>query len=157
MQITLEHVQFLQTLLLGIFSGAALFINVGEHPARMSALHTADAVSQWQPSYKAGLYMQGGIMIVVMISGFTAYFKFAGAHWYMLLNAIVALVMWLYTVICMMPINNTLMALKTREEKGTEQAKHLLVKWNRLHAVRSFLGTAAFALTLYFLCFNKTQ
>ena len=49
--------QFLAVLSAALFAGAALYITVAEHPARMG-LETRMAVLQWAPSYKRATWMQ---------------------------------------------------------------------------------------------------
>jgi len=46
--------EFVATFAAISFAGAALYIEVAEHPARM-ALETRSAVLQWAPSYKRAL------------------------------------------------------------------------------------------------------
>jgi len=43
--------QFLATLACAMFAGAAIYINLVEHPARMSC-GTEVAATEWAPSYK---------------------------------------------------------------------------------------------------------
>ena len=53
----LEAIQFIASLTAALFAGAALYINVAEHPARM-ALETRHAALQWAPSYKRATLLQ---------------------------------------------------------------------------------------------------
>ena len=48
----LQVAQFIAVLCCGVFAGAALYINVVEHPARMG-FDTRTAATGWAPSYKA--------------------------------------------------------------------------------------------------------
>ena len=47
----LQAFEFIATLCAALFAGAALYINLVEHPARMG-LETRIAALQWAPSYK---------------------------------------------------------------------------------------------------------
>ena len=47
----LQAFEFIAALCAALFAGAALYINLAEHPARMG-LETRMAVLQWAPSYK---------------------------------------------------------------------------------------------------------
>jgi hypothetical protein len=49
--------KFIATSAAAMFAGAALYINVAEHPARMT-LDTKFAAAQWAPSYRRATWMQ---------------------------------------------------------------------------------------------------
>ena len=55
--------EFVATLACAIFAGAALYINLVEHPARM-VCGTELAIRQWAPSYKRATWMQAPLAIV---------------------------------------------------------------------------------------------
>ena len=59
----LEIFQTLAVLCAALFSGAALYISVVEHPARMQ-LETRIAAMQWAPSYKRATWMQAPMALV---------------------------------------------------------------------------------------------
>jgi hypothetical protein len=48
---------------------------------------------------------------------------------------------WPWTIFGIMPVNRVLMA--TKPEDAGPQTRALIVKWNRLHAVRTALGCLA--------------
>jgi hypothetical protein len=64
----LHAFELIATLCAALFAGAALYINVAEHPARMS-LETRIAVLQWAPSYKRATWLQAPLALVSFLSG----------------------------------------------------------------------------------------
>src|SRR6266404_4128928 len=58
--------ELIATLCTGLFTGAAIYVNLVEHPARLEP-GTAAAVRQWRPSYRRGTVMQASLAVV----GFT--------------------------------------------------------------------------------------
>lgn len=63
-----------------LFAGAALYINLVEHPARMSC-DTRLAATVWAPSYKRATLMQAPLAILSFLGGVTASLFGGGAAW----------------------------------------------------------------------------
>jgi hypothetical protein len=126
-----------------LFTGAAFYVNFVEQPARLD-LDDRSLLAQWKPAYKRGYVMQSTLAIVGFVLG--------GAAWWQsgvlafLLGAFLMLANWPWTLLVIMPTNRVLMA--TDPTSAGSASRALLVKWNRLHAVRTGLGAAA---TLSFL------
>lgn len=120
------------------FAGAAFYINVAEHPARMK-LPPAAALAQWKPAYKRGFAMQASLAVAGFLAAAAAWRIEGGAAF--LAGGVILLANWPFTLIAIMPVNNRLMAM-TGEENAAEIAP-LLSRWNRLHAIRTLLGVAA--------------
>ena len=127
----------------GVFSGAAVYVSVVEHPARMSC-GVSIALSQWRPSYRRATMMQASLAVIGTALALLAW-KEAGAHaWVygaLCLGAVIP-----YTLVIMMPVNRRL--ADDHLDPGREEAKLLLDRWARLHAFRSFLGLVAFTFML---------
>ncbi len=67
--------QLIATLCAAIFTGAAIYINLVEHPARMS-LGTAVALAERKPSYRRATLMQAPLAIVGLAAALVAWAMF---------------------------------------------------------------------------------
>lgn len=140
MQIFME---FLAMLCCAVFTGAAIYINAVEHPARMSC-GVKIALSEWAPSYKRATIMQASLAVLGFAFSVIAWF--AGANIFVLAAGILLVLVAPFTLIVIVPTNIRLLALNA--EKDAEEAKMLLTRWNKLHMVRSALSLAALIIFL---------
>ncbi len=66
------------------FTGAAVYINIAEHPARLG-LENRPLLAQWKRSYKRGFAMQATLAVVAAVLGLIAYL--IGHDWRWLVGA----------------------------------------------------------------------
>ena len=125
------------------FTGAAIYINVAEHPARLG-LSVGSLLTQWKPSYARGFAMQASLAVLGGMLGALAWWTTVGGLW--LAGAVVLVSNWPYTLLGIMPTNRQLLA--TVPESADAATRALLERWGRLHAVRSGLGAIATVLFL---------
>ena len=127
--------KILSTFCCSLFAGAAIYVNLVEHPARMEC-GTEIAVKEFGPSYRRATQMQVLLATVSFVSSIVAWLNGAN-FWWLVGGALLALVVP-FTLIQILPTNKKLLAPDL--DKSSQQAHELLSKWNRLHAVRSLLS-----------------
>ena len=135
--------ELLATLCTGLFAGAAIYVNLVEHPARVET-GTSAALKQWRPSYRRGTMMQASLAIVAFLASVGAWL--AGRGIVVLVAGLVIGFVVPFTLIVIFPTNRQLS--DPNLEEGSTRASTLLARWNRLHAVRSAAGVLAFVLFL---------
>ena len=126
-----------------LFTGAALYVSVVEHPARFG-LDDAALLAEWKPCYKRGAALQAPLALIGTALGVLAFL--GGYDWRWLLGAALMLANWPFTLIAIMPTNKRLLAMGANAPH--DELRRLMADWGRLHAVRALLGAAS---TLVFL------
>ena len=142
----IEAFQFVATLSAALFAGAAIYINLIEHPARMG-LDTCSAAAQWAPSYRLATWMQAPLAIVSFLAGVGAWLLGGGVAWLiaaLFIGAVVPI-----TLLVVMPTNQQLLA--SGRDLGSAQTRELLERWGKLHGVRSIASGIATILMLWAL------
>jgi hypothetical protein len=124
------------------FTGAAIYINFAEQPARL-ALDDRAMLAQWRPSYSRGFSMQASLALASTLFGLLAFWL--TRDWRMLVGALVIFANWPYTLIVILPVNKRLEAMGAENLDG----RALMATWGKLHAVRSLLGLAAVVIYLW--------
>ena len=133
-----------------LFTGAAIYINLVEQPARL-LLDDRALLAEWKPAYRRGFAMQASLAVLSGLSGL--------ASWWManipaaLAGAIMILANWPYTLLVIMPVNRRLLA--TSDDNASATTRELIVRWGRLHAVRSLFGAGATGLFMLALALTR--
>ena len=105
-----------------IFAGAALYMNVVEHPARMT-LDTTSAASEWAPSNGRATWMQAPLALISLPAGLACWWLGAGSGWAIgavLIGAVVP-----FTFIGLIPTNRSL--LEPGRDFGSQETRALLL------------------------------
>jgi hypothetical protein len=136
----------LATICAGLFAGASLYINWVEHPARLEC-GTELAATEFGPSYRRATRMQASLAAAGLIAGVVAWLQGRGLPVLvagLLLGAVIP-----FTLIAILPTNKRL--LDPALDRRSTEAAGLLVRWGRLHAVRSLLSLLAFGVLVWHL------
>jgi hypothetical protein len=99
----LAATQFVATLCGAVFTGAAIYINLVEHPARMGC-GTKIALIEWAPSYTRAAVMQASLAIVSFLAGLAAWWLGGGVRW--LVGAVLIGLVVPYTLLVVEPTND---------------------------------------------------
>jgi hypothetical protein len=138
-----QILEFVATLATSLFCGAAIYINVVEHPARMSC-GTDVALTEFGPSYKRATVLQVSLAVTAFLASFMAWVLDSGRYW--LLGSILIISVIPFTLLAILPTNKQL--LSPALEKNSEHARELLIRWGKLHLVRSLLSFLSLLLFL---------
>lgn len=130
--------EILSFIFTGLFAGAALYISLVEHPARMSNT-LGVALAEFRPSYRKAAVMQASLAVAGAAAAIGAYFLGRGTS--TLVAGIVLATVVPFTLIIVMPVNRQLLD-ETRTAQ-TPDTDVLLKKWGRLHNIRTVAGLLA--------------
>jgi Domain of unknown function (DUF1772) len=133
--------------LAALFSGAAIYVLLAEHPSRRALPPEAQLV-QWKSSYGYAAVMQAGLAVLAAVIGLAVWVRwgdplFLGGG----LGMVGAIA---YTFAVMWRLNSRLKG--TPPEAAGAETVAMLGRWGRLHAGRTLIGLAAtglYALGLY--------
>jgi hypothetical protein len=126
-----------------LFAGAAIYVSVAEHPARLK-LDDSALLVQWKPAYRHGLVLLASLATVAGLCGIVAFFF--DWDWKWLLGALLIAADWPYALRNVMPLGGQLTAIEPANVGPN--ARVLIQRWGWLHAGRAGLGLLA---TLAFL------
>jgi Anthrone oxygenase len=127
----------------GLFAGAAAYISIVEHPARV-ACGTEIAVTEFRPSYKRATVMQVTLVIFGFVAAMSAWWLQGGTAW--LIGGLLLASVIPVTLFAILPTNHEL--LNPTLDLRSERAAMLLQRWGRLHALRTLLSIGAFLIFL---------
>lgn len=130
----------------GLFAGAAVYVSLVEHPARLSC-GLSVAIAEFAPSYRRATVMQAALAVIGTIAALGRWGAGGRPGWLLggvLLGSVIP-----FTLAVIRPTNQRL--LDASLPKDSPEAAALLARWGRLHAVRTAVGLAAFATFLVLL------
>jgi uncharacterized membrane protein len=128
----------------GLFAGAALYITLVEHPARIEC-GIDIAVAEFRPSYRRASVMQASLAVIGLLAGIAAWVSLQQIA--LLIGALLLGAVIPFTLIVIRPTNKQL--LSPTRNVSAPAAAVLLAQWQRLHAVRTILSLAAFGLLVW--------
>jgi uncharacterized membrane protein len=140
--------EIIATLCSALFAGAAFYVSLVEHPARMKC-GVRVALTEFGPSYKRGTVMQASLAIGGFVSAVIAWITQSDSSW--LIGGAFLLAVVPFTILVILPTNKKLLDPATIDD--LDLAKKLLIRWGRLHVVRSILSLIS---TLMFLLLLAT-
>jgi hypothetical protein len=121
-----------------VFAGAALYISMVEHPARLGLDHRS-LLMEWKPAYKRGTAMQAPLAIGGFVLGLAAWWQSGHLAW--AVGALLMIANWPVTFFAIMPTNNKLMGIEPA--MAGPESRAMIETWGSLHRIRTALGLAA--------------
>src|SRR5258708_585786 len=146
-----QTAEFVAALACGLFTGAAVYVSLVEHPARMECGGEI-ATAEFAPSYHRGTILQVTLAAVCLLSSIAAWL--GGATFWWVVAGVLQVSVIPFTLIVILPTNKQL--LNPALDRGSAQTERLLARWGTLHVVRSALSALALLLLLYLLIFAKS-
>ena len=134
----LEAFQFGAILSCALFAGAALYVNLVEHPARLEC-GTELAATVFGPSYHRATLMQVPLALVAAVSALGSWWLSNSTLW--LAGGLLILAVIPFTLIIILPTNKRL--LTPGIDRNSRDTQVLLVRWGRLHALRTIASLSA--------------
>lgn len=142
--------EFLTAFACSLFAGAAVYITLVEHPARM-ACGIEVAVTEFSPSYRRAAVMQASLAIAGFVFAVAVWLTGATAWW--LVGGLLLVSVVPFTLLVIRPTTKAL--LDSSLDKKSARAAQLLSRWGQLHAMRSLMSALALLLFLYLLTVSR--
>ncbi|GLI91721.1 DUF1772 domain-containing protein [Methylocystis echinoides] len=121
----------------GAFTGASLYVNYVEQPARL-ALSDEALIKEWEPSDHRGFIVLAGLAALAALFGFIAYRELNDLRW--ALGALVMLASWPYTYLAIVPLNNRILGLIGAD--AAHDARKVIDLWGKLEIGLTAIGVA---------------
>ena len=136
--------ELIATLCAGLFAGAAIYITLVEHPARMEC-GSVLAATQFGLSYRRATVMQASLAALGFLAAVVAWMQGRGVA--VLLGGVLLGIVIPFTLIVILPTNQQL--LDPGLDRTSTHAAGLLRRWGRLHAVRCGASALAFGVLVW--------
>ena len=138
-------IETLATFCAGLFAGAAIYITLVEHPARMQC-GVDLAIKEFAPSYHRAAIMQASLAGVGFLAAVVVWLT-RGPLWW-LVGGVILVAVIPFTLIVVKPTNKKLLDPSLN---NSELASALFARWAKLHAVRTVLSVSSFLIFIQLL------
>lgn len=128
----------LSLVLASAFFGAAIYVTLVEQPARLK-LESQALLTEFQHSYPKAAVMQAPLALLSGLAGLLSFWS--TAQYSVFIGALLMLANIPYTLIVIMPLNKTLLALPL--SAANAKTREMLIEWGKLHRVRSVMSLIA--------------
>jgi hypothetical protein len=136
--------RFIAKVSTSLFAGNAIYVSLVEHPARLSC-GTSLAATVFPASFYKAAKLQVSLILLGTAGALTSYcIKPEDTRW--LVAGVMLFISLPYTFAVMKPTLNKL--LSDNIDKEAEETRSNLVRWGKMHAVRSILSTVAMLIML---------
>ena len=129
----------------GAFTGAALYLNLVEQPARL-ALDDIAMLKEWRPSDRRGFALMAVLALLAGAFGLGEWLATHDVRW--AAGALAALVTWPYVYFALAPMNDRILTLTAADDGA---ARAFIRAWGRLEIGQTALGAASCAAFLWAL------
>ncbi|OAI24876.1 MULTISPECIES: DUF1772 domain-containing protein [Methylosinus] len=128
----------------GAFTGASLYVNFVEQPARLK-LDDKSLMKEWETSDHRGFALLAGLSLLSAVLGFIDYKTSDDARW--LAGAAVIVAAWPFMFYAVSPLDNRILALISAED-GADARKSIEL-WGKVQLALTALGALAVALFVF--------
>jgi hypothetical protein len=128
----------------GAFTGASVYVNFVEQPARL-ALSDDALIKEWEPSDHRGFIVLAGLAALAALFGFIAFRELNDIRW--IAGALVMLASWPYTYLAIVPLNNRILAYIDAD--AAHEARRVIDLWGRLELGLTAIGLLAIGIFLW--------